>query len=131
MYYTVAHLHCIMMLACGDCGASDAGGRTSACIRVTVKCHAGCALPECRSQMSTHICLCTAGKGKLRVLRIGEPAKVRSCLQAYTLKAQLSKAVEADPAIAAARNEQQVNTGPEAQAAQLTPQGWRLHGEVI
>lgn len=49
----------------------------------------------------------SAGKGNLRVLRIGEPAKVRSCLQAYTLKAQLSKAVEADPVIASARREQQ------------------------
>jgi hypothetical protein len=54
--------------------------------------------------VSVSVC---AGKGNLRVLRVGEPAKVRSCLQAHTLKAQLAKAVEADPEISAARREQQ------------------------
>lgn len=42
----------------------------------------------------------------MRVLRIGEPAKVRSCLQSVTLKAQLAKAVEQDSAITEARAEQ-------------------------
>jgi hypothetical protein len=41
------------------------------------------------------------------VLRIGEPAKVRSCLQAFTLKAQLARAVAEDPEILEARSEQQ------------------------
>ena len=48
-----------------------------------------------------------AGRGGLRVLRVGEPAKVRSCLQGFTLKAQLSKAVESNSTITAARAEQQ------------------------
>lgn len=41
------------------------------------------------------------------MLRIGEPAKVRSCLQSLTLKAQLAQAVSQDPAIMEARAEQQ------------------------
>lgn len=41
------------------------------------------------------------------MLRIGEPAKVRSCLQAFTLKAQLAKAVAQDCEILEARSEQQ------------------------
>lgn len=46
-------------------------------------------------------------RGGLRVLRIGEPAKVRSCLQACTLKVQLAQAMDKDPEITAARREQQ------------------------
>jgi hypothetical protein len=42
----------------------------------------------------------------LGVLRIGEPAKVRSCLQGVTLKAQLAKAVEQNGFITDAREEQ-------------------------
>jgi hypothetical protein len=47
------------------------------------------------------------GRGGLRVLRIGEPAKVRSCLQAFTLKAQLARAVALDPEVLDAKSEQQ------------------------
>jgi hypothetical protein len=47
------------------------------------------------------------GRGKLRVLRIGEPAKVRSCLKDWTLKAQLAKEVALDSNIQDARREQQ------------------------
>ena len=46
-------------------------------------------------------------RGGLRVLRIGEPAKVRSCLQRFTLKAQLADAVTKDENISEARREQQ------------------------
>lgn len=41
--------------------------------------------------------------GALKVLRIGEPVKVRSCLQRFTLRA----ALEEDGAIKKARKEQQ------------------------
>lgn len=41
------------------------------------------------------------------MLRIGEPAKVRSCLQSFTLKAQLATAVAQDAGIMKARSEQQ------------------------
>lgn len=40
------------------------------------------------------------------MLRIGEPAKVRSCLKDWTLKAQLAKEVAQDPAISEAKREQ-------------------------
>lgn len=63
-----------------------------------------CALLFCTP---SHRTPAPAGKGKLRVLRIGEPVKVRSSLQAFTLKAQEAKAVAADPGIAEARREQQ------------------------
>lgn len=52
-------------------------------------------------------CVVVPDRGGLRVLRIGEPAKVRSCLQGWTLKAQLAKEVAKDPHIQDARTEQQ------------------------
>jgi hypothetical protein len=44
--------------------------------------------------------------GGLRVLRIGEPVKVRSSLQRFTLRAQIEAAVTKDTTIAEARSEQ-------------------------
>lgn len=44
--------------------------------------------------------------GGLRVLRVGEPVKVRSSLQRYTLRAQVEAAVAKDTTICEAREEQ-------------------------
>jgi hypothetical protein len=55
-----------------------------------------------------HLCgvlLLGAGCG-LRVLRVGEPVKVRSSLQRFTLRAQIDAAVVKDATIAEARSEQ-------------------------
>lgn len=46
--------------------------------------------------------------GGLRVLRIGEPVKVRSSLQRFTLRAQIDLAVAKDSTIAEAKAEQRI-----------------------
>lgn len=51
-------------------------------------------------------CALDTGHG-LRVVRIGEPAKVRSSLKPFTLKAQVAAALAQDPKTVAAMTRQQ------------------------
>lgn len=68
----------------------------------------GSILAAAQSNVAVDNMLETALKrGGLKVLRIGEPVKVRSCLQRFTLRAALDEAIKQNSAISAARREQQ------------------------